>query len=74
MELRPSVQKIPVAKGHAVVGRDFTGGNGNGRQYDRVPMNPQFEKGADMVLRLRRRPDGVMSELVIPLVPRPLSA
>jgi 16S rRNA G1207 methylase RsmC len=31
-----------------VVGRDFTAWNGNGRQYDRVLMNPPFEKGADM--------------------------
>ena len=39
---------ILVTKGHAVVGRDFTAWNGNGRQYDRVLMNPPFEKGADM--------------------------
>ena len=48
VELRDSLAKILVAKGHAVVGRDFTAWNGNGRQYDRVLMNPPFEKGADM--------------------------
>ena len=48
VELRDSLAKIIVAKGHAVVGRDFTAWNGNGRQYDRVLMNPPFEKGADM--------------------------
>jgi phospholipid N-methyltransferase len=48
VELRDSLARILVAKGHAVVGRDFTAWNGNGRQYDRVLMNPLFEKGADM--------------------------
>jgi phospholipid N-methyltransferase len=32
VELRDSLTKILVAKGHAVVGRDFTAWNGNGRQ------------------------------------------
>jgi hypothetical protein len=31
-----------------VVGGDFFAFNGNGHQYDRVLMNPPFEKGADM--------------------------
>jgi len=48
VELRDSLAKILVAKGHAVVGRDFNTWNGNGHQYDRVLMNPPFEKGADM--------------------------
>jgi predicted RNA methylase len=48
VELRPTFQKILKAKGHAVVGGDFTAWNGNGRQYDRVLMNPPFEKGTDM--------------------------
>jgi phospholipid N-methyltransferase len=48
IELRPALQKILKAKGHAVVGGDFTEWTGNGRQYDRVLMNPPFEKGADM--------------------------
>ena len=47
VELRDPLAKILVAKGHAVVGRDFPW-NGNGRQYDRVLMNPPFEKGVDM--------------------------
>jgi len=48
VELRDSLAKILVAKGHAVVGPNFTAWNGNGRQYDRVLLNPPFEKGADM--------------------------
>jgi len=48
VEVRPTFQEILKAKGHAVVGGDFTAWNGNGRQYDRVLMNPPFEKGADM--------------------------
>ena len=48
VELRDLLAKILLAKGHAVVGRDFTAWNGNGRQYDRVLMNPPFKKGADM--------------------------
>ena len=48
VELRPRFQEILKAKGHAVVGGDFTAWNGNGRQYDRVLMNPPFEKGTDM--------------------------
>ena len=55
MELRDSLAKILVAKGHAVVGRDFTAWNGNGRQYDRVLMNPPFE---DLVRRMHLRPMG----------------
>ena len=48
VELRDALAKILKAKGYAIVGRDFTAWNGNGRQYDRVLMNPPFEKGADM--------------------------
>jgi hypothetical protein len=49
VEIRPSLQKILKAKGHGTVGGDFLEFNGNGRQYDRVLMNPPFEGGADMV-------------------------
>jgi len=48
VELCPTLQKILKAKGHAVGGGDFTSWSGNGRQYDRVLMNPPFEKGSDM--------------------------
>jgi hypothetical protein len=44
----PSLAKILVAKGHAVVGGDFTAWNGNGYQSARVLMTPPFEKGAGM--------------------------
>jgi phospholipid N-methyltransferase len=48
VELRPAFQELLKAKGHAVVGGDFIAWDGNGRQYDRVLMNPPFEKGTDM--------------------------
>jgi DNA replication protein DnaC/predicted RNA methylase len=46
IELRPSLQAILKAKGHAVVGEDFL--EWSGGQYDIVLMNPPFERGADM--------------------------
>jgi len=49
VEIRPSLQKILKAKGHGTVGGDFLEFSGNGRQYDRVLMNPPFERGADIV-------------------------
>jgi len=49
VEIRPALRKIIEAKGHRVVGSDFNQYSGNGKQYDRVLMNPPFEKSTDMV-------------------------
>jgi hypothetical protein len=45
VEIRPSLRDILEAKGHNVVGEDFL--EFEGGPYDRILMNPPFEKGQD---------------------------
>ncbi|MEO7716294.1 MAG: ParB/RepB/Spo0J family partition protein [Capsulimonas sp.] len=49
VEINHSLREILLAKGHNLVADDFLEWDGGGHLYDRIVMNPPFERGADTV-------------------------
>jgi SAM-dependent methyltransferase len=48
VEIRPTLQEILTAKGFTLIGSDFLGGLDIDVSFDRIVMNPPFEKGQDI--------------------------